>query len=213
MKLVIGSKNYSSWSLRPWLVLRQAAIPFEEECLRFTDPAFKRRVLELSGAGKVPVLEDEGLVVWDSLAIVEYLAERFPGARIWPEARASRARARALCAEVHAGYGGLRALMPFNATARFSGILLRTEVRRELERVFALWQDARPFLFGEFCAADAFFAPLTRRLVTYGVELPPAAARYVEAIERLDAMRDWLAAAAAEGEFYPSGEPYRSAPG
>jgi glutathione S-transferase len=212
MKLVIGSKNYSSWSLRPWLVLRHAAVPFEEECIRFTDPDFKARVMRVSGAGKVPVLVDGDLVVWDSLAIVEYLAEQFPDRCGWPADPGARARARSICAEVHSGFMALRQAMPFNCSARFPTILLTVEVQKEVDRVVDLWKGAAPFACGDFSIVDAYFAPFTRRFVTYGVDLPPHARGYVETIEAIPAMQEWIAAAAAEHEFFARGEPYRKGP-
>jgi glutathione S-transferase len=216
MKLVIGNKNYSSWSLRPWLALREAGIPFEEERLSFNDPAFHEEVRRRSPAGKVPVLVDGDLVIWDSLAIAEYVAEAWPDRGLWPEGRAARARARAVCAEMHAGFAELRHRLPFNATARFTGVLLERGVRRDVARIVSLWRDCRkehgaggPFLFGRFGNADAYFAPVTRRFVTYGVELPEDARAYVEAVGALPAMQAWLAAAAAEADFVAEDEPYR----
>jgi glutathione S-transferase len=217
MKLVIGNKNYSSWSLRPWLVLSHAGIPFDEHKISFNAPDFKAHV---GPAGKVPVLIDGDLTIWDSLAIVEYLAEKFPDRRLWPAAPAARAVARAICAEFHAGFPSLRNNLASNMTARLPGRGWNVAVQREIDRVCALWRDARarfagdggPFLFGEFSIADAYYAPVTRRFVTYAVSLPDDAARYVETIAALPAMQAWLADAATEDDFFVEDEPYRFPP-
>jgi glutathione S-transferase len=224
MKLVIANKNYSSWSLRPWLVLTHAGIPFEEHKVSFNAPDFKTHT---GPAGKVPLLIDEneqvmsgGLQIWDSLAIVEYLAEKFPDRRLWPADRAARAVARSICAEFHAGFPAVRNQLASNMTASLPGRGWNVEVQKEIDRICALWRDARarfagprgPFLFGEFSIADAYYAPVTRRFVTYAVALPDDARRYVETIGELPAMKAWLADAAAENDFYPPDEPYRLAP-
>jgi glutathione S-transferase len=219
MRLVIANKNYSSWSLRPWLLLKQLGIPFEEELISFNAPDFAARVRRVNPAGRVPVLVDGELSIWDSLAIVEYAAELKPEAGVWPKDRAARARARSLCAEMHSGFAAMREVLGMNCSARFPTPLLPNACRRDVERMLEMWRDTRrqfgaggPFLFGAFCAADAFFAPVTRRFVTYGIELPPDAKKYVEAIESLPAMQAWLAAAKDEREFYARDEPYRDAP-
>jgi len=217
MKLVIGNKNYSSWSLRPWLVLAHAGIPFEERKVSFNAPDFKAHA---GPAGQVPVLIDGDLTVWDSLAIVEYLAEKFPDKHLWPAAPAARAVARSICAELHAGFPALRNNLASNMTARLPGRGWNVAVQREIDRVCALWRDARgrfagdrgPFLFGPFSIADAYYAPVTRRFVTYAVSLPEDAARYVDAIAALPAMQAWLAEAAAENDFFVDDEPYRLPP-
>jgi glutathione S-transferase len=219
MRLLIGNKNYSSWSLRPWLLMKQLGIPFEEELLSFNAPDFAARVRRVNPAGRVPVLVDGDLAIWDTLAIAEYLAEMKPEAGVWPKDRAARARARSLCAEMHSGFAAIRETLGMNCTARFPTPLLPNAVRREVERVLEIWRDARrqyggsgPFLFGAFCAADAFFAPVTRRFVTYSIALPPEAQRYVEAIESLPAMQAWLTAGKEEREFVQRDEPYREGP-
>jgi glutathione S-transferase len=216
MKLIIGNKNYSSWSLRPWLLLRHAGIPFEEEQLSFNDPNFIAQVRRHSPAGLVPVLVDGDVVVWDSLAIVEHLAERFAERGFWPEDRVARAVARSICAEMHAGFSNLRHALITNVTARLPGFGWNLKVQDEIERIVAMWDDSRrrfgqggPFLFGRFSIADAYFAPVTRRFVTYAVKVPPVAQEYVETIAALPAMKEWIAAAAAETEFVPKDEPYR----
>jgi glutathione S-transferase len=220
MKLLIGNKNYSSWSLRPWLLLKQLGIPFEEEKLSFNDPGFKARVLQVNPNGKVPVLVDGDLAVWDSLAIVEYLAEKFANRDVWPAALEARARARSVCAEMHAGFSALRATLGMNCELHLPLPVLDLATRRDVARICDLWADCArfaasadgPFLFGAFSAADAYFAPVVRRFVTYEVALPEAARRYVATIDALPSMQEWLSAARAENDFYQPDEPYRDAP-
>jgi glutathione S-transferase len=218
IELVIANKNYSSWSLRPWLLLRQLGVPFTEALVPLDRPDSKARMLAHSPAGRVPVLKEDGLVVWDSLAIIEYLHERFPDRGVWPAGARERAHARCLCAEMHAGFTALRQAMPMNLEADLRGLGMSDAVAADIERVVALWQECLersggPFLFGAFCAADAFYAPVTRRFLTYGVALPATAAAYVATIDRLPAMAEWVAAALREHDFVPGDEPYRSAPG
>lgn len=217
MKLVIANKNYSSWSLRPWLLLKHAGIPFEEEKLSFNDREFKARVRRYSPVGKVPVLVDGDLVVWDSLAIAEYVAEKHPEARLWPEDVAARAGARSICAEMHSGFAAMRNYLGMNCELSLRGVLLPRDVQADVARVFEIWRACReahgakgPFLFGRFSVADAFFAPVTRRFLTYGTPQPPVAKAYVETISALPAMREWLAEALAEKEFVLEDEPYRT---
>jgi glutathione S-transferase len=220
MKLVIANKNYSSWSLRPWLLLKQAGIPFEEEKLSFNDPQFKARVRRYSPVGKVPVLVDGDLAIWDSLAIAEYVAEKHPDARLWPEDVAARARARSICAEMHSGFAAMRNRMGMNCELALKGVIFERDVQADVARVLDIWRSCReahhakgPFLFGRFSVADAFFAPVTRRFVTYGTPLPAFAKEYVETIGALPAMREWLAEALAEHDYVLEDEPYRTAPG
>jgi len=219
MKLLIGNKNYSSWSLRPWLLLSHLGIPFEEEKLSFNDPAFKARVGRHSPVGQVPVLIDGDIVVWDTLAIVEYVAETFPERGVWPRERAARARARAICAEIHAGFSALRNAMPMNCELRLDWLPRDLPVQRDIARVIAMWTDCRarfgaggPFLFGAFSAADAYYAPVVRRFLGFDVKLPDVAADYVAAIDALPAMRAWMTAALAEHDFFAEDEPYREPP-
>jgi glutathione S-transferase len=216
MKLVIANKNYSSWSLRPWLLLREAGIPFEEVMIRFGEPDFSERVRRYSPVGRVPVLVDGDLTVWDSLAIAEYLAEQFPEKKLWPDARAARARARSICAEMHAGFSHLRSRMPMNCEATLPLGALEVTVLRDIERITEIWRGARgsfgtegPFLFGRFSIADAYFAPVIWRFVTYATPLPPPAQAYVDTMTNLASMKEWLAAARAENEFVEFDEPYR----
>lgn len=219
MKLVIANKNYSSWSLRPWLLLRHADIPFEEERVSFLDPEFSARVRRHSPTGKVPVLVDGALVVWDSLAICEYVAERFAQHQLWPSDAAARATARSVCAEMHAGFAALRSQMPMNVSATLPGLGWSETVQKDVERISAMWRGLRarfgadgPFLFGRFSVADAYYAPVVFRFATYRPPLPASAADYVQTMLALPAMRAWGEAAAQENEFVPEDEPYRSGP-
>jgi glutathione S-transferase len=219
MRLVIGNKNYSSWSMRSWLLLAQLEIPFEEEKLSFNDPRFKARVLACSPAGKLPVLIDGDLVVWDSLAIAEYVAERFPERGVWPSDVAARARARSVCAEMHAGFGALRDRLPMNCELHVAGMTFERPVKRDITRIAASWTDCRarfggggPFLFGAFSAADAYYAPVVRRFLSFDVELPEAPRAYVAAMDALPSMRRWMADALAEHDYVDEDEPYRDPP-
>src|SRR5215831_3295404 len=176
MKLVIGNKNYSSWSLRTWFLLTHLGIPFEEEKLSFNDPSFKERVRRYSPAGRVPVVIDGETIVWDSLAIAEYVAEKFPDRGVWPHDAVARARARSICAEMHAGFAALRDQLPMNCELRLPWLPADLRVRRDIARVVDMWTDCRsrfgaggPFLFGAFSAADAYYAPVVRRLLGFDV--------------------------------------------
>ena len=180
LQLYIGNKNYSSWSMRPWVAMRQFGIPFEEVMVRFDsfepDSRFKHLLAKLSPVGKVPLLVDEGFVVWDTLAIAEYLAEKFPQHTLWPRGPQARARARSLCAEMHSGFGALRSACPMNIEAHLPEIGQRIlaeqqAVRADLSRLAAMWTEALaasggPYLFGEFSLADAYFAPVASRVRT-----------------------------------------------
>lgn len=221
LRLIIANKNYSSWSLRPWLLLEQAGIPFVEELISMADPDFRLRVAQHSPVGKVPILIDheEDVVVWDSLAIVEYLAERHRHLHLWPVDPRARALARSICAEMHAGFHELRTLLPMNISQRFPRLGWNVRVQREIDRIIAIWADARarfgqggPFLFGGFCAADAYFAPVTRRFITHEIALPLEARQYVDAIDRLPAMQSWVEAARRETDFVQPSELYRDPP-
>jgi glutathione S-transferase len=216
MKLVIANKNYSSWSLRAWLLLREAGIAFEEEIISFNEPDFGDRVRRYSPVGRVPVLVDGDLAVWDSLAIAETIADKFPEKRLWPEAGPARARARSICAEMHAGFAHLRNRMPMNCRASIPLGTLEVVVQREVDRVVEIWRDARasygtdgPFLFGRFTIADAYFAPVVWRFTTYDIPLPAHARAYAETMRGLASMKAWLAAACAESDFVAFDEPYR----
>ena len=227
MQLYIGNKNYSSWSLRPWLLMTQAGIAFEEVPLRLSfEPGspFKTALAAVSPTAKVPVLVDDGFAVWDTLAIAEYLAEKFPDKRLWPADAKARARARSLCAEMHGGFQGLRNGCPMNIEAELPEVgarLLRDDpgvangVANDLARINAMWQQqinesGGPFLFGAFGIADAYFAPVVTRLRTYLLPVPAVVATYVDRIFALPAMQQWVDAALAEHDFLPFDEPYRS---
>lgn len=214
--LIIGNKNYSSWSLRPWLALRAADIAFQEQKLGLFTPEFAQRLSTLTPAGLVPVLLDGEFAVWDSLAICEYAAEQHPHAGLWPAEPRARARARSLAAQMHSGFGQLRQLMPMNIEAHLPGLDL-SAAQDDIARVQALWRDTRaefgqagPFLFGRFCIADAFFAPVVSRFTTYDVPAAGAAREYMDAVLALPAMQDWMRDARAEGTFVAADEPYRS---
>jgi len=219
MRLLIGNKNYSSWSMRPWFLLKHLEIPFEEEKLSFNDPEFKARVQRYSPVGKVPVLVDGDLAVWDSLAIAEYVADKFPDRHVWPEVARARARARSACAEMHAGFGQLRERLPMNCELTFPAPPPGVGVHRDIARVVQLWTECRglfggggPFLFGEFSAADAYYAPVVRRFLAFHVELPDVARQYVATMDAQPAMREWMEAALAEHDFVEVDEPYRERP-
>ena len=219
LKLIIGNKAYSSWSMRPWLALRQAGIPFEEQRISFNDPGWKERLKPLTPAGLVPVLVDGELVVWDTLAIAEYVAERFPDKRLWPEDARARAVARSACAEMHSGFQVLRSSLPMNFTAEFPGLGWSLKVQAQIDRLVAIWEDARrrfgaggPFLFGAFSNADAFFAPVVRRFIGHAVKVPPVAQAYIETIRALPSYQQWEAEARQENDFYAPDEPYRLHP-
>jgi glutathione S-transferase len=225
MQLYIGNKNYSSWSLRPWLLMTQTGITFEEVRLRLNFDAqsdFKKTLGKLSPAGRVPVLVDEGFAVWDTLAIAEYLAEKYPAKSLWPAQPLARARARSLCAEMHAGFGALRSHCPMNIEASLPDVGRRLmaeqpEVAADLARIVQMWsqqldQHGGPFLFGAFSIADAYYAPVCARIATYALPVPAPVAGYIERVFALPAMAAWVREAKAENDFLGFDEPYRSAP-
>jgi glutathione S-transferase len=200
MLLVIGNKNYSSWSLRPWIAMKTLGLEFDEKRILLDTPTTRQEILRHSPAGRVPCLVDGGLAVWDSLAILEYLAERHP--RLWPAERAERARARSLAAEMHSGFAALRSHMGLNVRARFPGKGRNAEALEDIRRIDAIWSQAKgPFLFGAFTAADAMFAPVVLRFRTYEVRVSNRA--YYEAMLALPAMKQWIAEAEQEPEAIP----------
>lgn len=223
LKLYIGNKNYSSWSMRPWVLMRQAGIAFDEVKVRFDSfdagSQFKQTLAGLTPTGKVPVLVDQGLVIWDTLAIAEYLAEQFPDKQFWPQEKAARARARSVCAEMHAGFTALRSNCPQNIEASLhdAGALIwrdKPAVRADVARLVAMWdellaQHGGPLLFGRFTIADAYFAPVCMRLKSYGLPVPPATAAYVEHVAALPGVAAWISEARAENDFREFEEPYR----
>jgi glutathione S-transferase len=206
MKLVIGNKNYSSWSMRPWLALRAKDIPFEEVFIPlYTGEADKQRILDLSGAGKVPILVDGAVTIWDSLAIVEYVAERFPDKWLWPEDPAHRAHARSISAEMHSGFAALRNECGMNLHRPIRAIALSNDARTNISRIQEIWTECRarygtsgPFLFGAFSAADAMFAPVVHRFRTYAIAVSPKVQAYMDTMSALPAFREWTEAALAE---------------
>lgn len=219
MKLVIGNKNYSSWSFRAWFLLKQAGVAFEEEKVSLNAPDFAARVKRYSPAGRVPVLIDREIVIWDSLAIAEYVAERFPDKWLWPEPRAARAEARSICAEMHSGFVDLRNELPMNCEAQLPKGLFTKGTQRDIRRIIEIWETCRarsehhgPFLYGAFSVADAFYAPVVVRFGTHDVPLPERARRYVEALRSLPAFSEWMEAARAELDYIDRDEPYRDAP-
>ncbi len=214
--LIIGNKNYSSWSMRPWIALRQAGIPFTEQKVGLFTEEFSQRVGAVSPAGLVPVLLDGDFAVWDTLAICEYAAERHPEAGLWPKDARARARARSLAAQMHSGFGALRQAMPMNIEASLPGIDFPEAALADVARVQAIWQETRaqfgqggPFLFGAFSIADAFFAPVVSRFTTYGIAASGPVREYMDAVLALPAMQEWTRDALAEATFVEADEPYR----
>ena len=224
LKLYIGNKNYSSWSMRPWVLLKQAQIPFEEVKLRFDsfDPGstFKAAAHAVNPVGKVPALLDGDLAVWDTLAIAEYLAEQFPDKHLWPADKADRARARSVCAEMHSGFGALRSHCPMNIEARLPQVgqlVWRDQhgVRADVQRLESMWRSllevhgGKHFLFGDFSIADAFFAPVCMRLKTYALPVAADTAAYIERVSQAPGVAAWISDALAEQDFLAFEEPYR----
>src|SRR5262245_30613016 len=206
LQLVIGAKNYSSWSLRAWLALEQVGAPYEETLVSFAEPGWRERIRRHSPAGKVPFLRDGGLGIWDSLAIIEYLAERHPEAGLWPADPAARALARSACAEMHSGFVALRESMPMDLQADSPGKGHTPEALADAARIQALWRECRgrpgsaggPYLFGAFSAADCFYAPVAFRFRSYGVPLDATARAYCDALAAHPSVARWRAAALTE---------------
>ena len=223
LKLYIGNKNYSSWSMRPWVLLRQAGIPFEEVMVRFdsfdAQSQFKTTVGAVSPVGKVPVLVDGDLAVWDTLAISEYVAEQFPDKQLWPTDKAARARARSVCAEMHSGFTALRSACPMNIEASLPevGALAwrdKPAVRADVQRLEAMWTElldtyGGPMLFGAFSVADAYFAPVCMRIASYALPVSTPVAAYVQRVQALTSVQGWISDARAEADFIDFDEPYR----
>ena len=220
MQLVIGNKNYSSWSMRPWVLMKQLGIPFEEIKLRFDfteGSAYRQTVARYSPARSVPVLMDEGFAVWDTAAINEYLAERH--AAVWPASRQHRARARCLVAEMHAGFSALRSHCPMNIEAQLPDVGARVwaeqiAVQHNVARIEAAFADALansggPFLFGDFCAADAFYAPVCMRLVTYALPVSDTTRDYMHRVAAAPGVAAWISDALAEQDYLDFEEPHR----
>lgn len=220
LKLVIGNHNYSSWSLRPWLMLRFHEIPFECHRVSLFTETMERELAPYFSDNKVPVLVDGGEEVWDSLAILEYLAERFPDIEGWPADRRARAVARSVSAEMHSSFPGLRGELPMNCRRRFPGFEPGPQARRDIDRVLAVWRFCRdrfgaagPWLFGRFGVADCMYAPVAMRFVSYEVEIDPVSRAYVETVSRCPAMEEWVELARAEAEVIEEDEaPWPSEP-
>jgi glutathione S-transferase len=207
--LYIGNKNYSSWSLRAWLLLKHFSIPFREHMVSVAGRDYNPVLKPLAGNARVPSLHEDGFQVWESIAIAEFLAERYPA--MWPADARARARARSISAEMHAGFVPLRTAMPMNLKFKLKGKPASTEVQRDIDRVIEIWEEARtqfatadgPYLFGAFSVADAMFAPLVWRLHIYNFALPPLAASYRDTMLAHPAMREWYADALLESEAHP----------
>lgn len=206
LALVIGNKNYSSWSMRPWLALKASGIAFEERFIPlYTNQADKQRILDITPAGKVPALIDGEVTIWDSLAIIEYVAERFPEAGLWPETPASRAHARSISAEMHSGFSALRRECGMNLHRPIRAKPLSDNARADIARIQELWTNCRqraakagPFLFGTFGAADAMYAPIIHRFRTYAIDVSPPVREYMDAMMALPAFRQWTEEGLAE---------------
>ena len=226
MKLVIGNKNYSSWSMRPWVLMRALDIPFDETKLRFDfseGSAFRQAVAAMSPARKVPILQlDDGFAVWDTLAIFETLRDLFPGVGVWPADVEQRARARSLCAEMHAGFEALRTHCPMNIEAALPDVGRRIwaeqpQVRADVARIELMWADALatsggPMLFGAFGAIDAMYAPVCMRLRGYALPVSDATRAYIDRVTAVPAVHAWIDDALAEHDFLAENEPYREPP-
>jgi len=213
LTLIIGNKNYSSWSLRPWIAMRHAGIEFTEEVIPLYEPGSRQRVLKYSPAGKVPVLLDGDMPIWESLAILEYLAEKFPASGLWPNEPAARAHARAIAAEMHAGFAVLRNHSPMNMRRPPKARALTPEVEQDVKRIEAIWADSRarfgrsgPFLLGGFCAADAMYAPVVSRFSSYAIAVGAPALGYMQTMMALPAWKEWASASAAEPWVMPGNE-------
>ncbi|MFT4243771.1 MAG: glutathione S-transferase family protein [Acidovorax sp.] len=226
LQLYIGNKNYSSWSMRPWVLLRQAGIAFDEVMVRFDSfdagSQFKTTLAATSPTGKVPVLVDGDLVVWDTLAIAEYVAETHPDKHLWPQDAKARARARSVVAEMHSGFTALRSHCPMNVEAQLAdtGALIwrdQAAVRADVQRLVDMWsallqEHGGPMLFGAFTIADTFFAPVCMRLSAYALPVPPHIADYVRRVQALPGVKAWIDEALAEKDFLAFEEPYRLRP-
>ena len=213
LHLIIGNKNYSSWSFRPWLAMKVAGIAFRETLLPLDAPDFKVRLATLGGAGKVPLLIDGEIRIWESLAILEYLAETFPDAGLWPRDPAARAHARAIASEMHSGFSSVRDQLPMNIRRPVIRRALDADAAADAARIGTIWSESRdrfgaggPFLFGAFGAADAMYAPVVSRFHTYAVEVGAVARAYMAALMELPAWKEWREAALRETSVLPHDE-------
>jgi glutathione S-transferase len=226
MKLYIANKNYSSWSMRPWVMLKQAGIDFEEVMVRFdgfdAQSMFKKTLKDINPVGKVPVLVDGDLAVWDTLAIAEYVAEKFPDKKLWPSAVADRARARSICADMHSGFAGIRSACPMNIDAHLpeiGALAMRDKeaVRNDLKRIDSLFSallkaHKGPMLFGAFSIPDAYFAPVVMRIKTYALPVSTETQAYIERLCAMPGVKAWIDDALAEKDFIDFEEPFRTKP-
>ncbi|MFN3350447.1 glutathione S-transferase family protein [Pseudorhodoplanes sp.] len=213
LKLILGNKNYSSWSLRPWIAMRHAGLAFEDEVIPLYEPGSRERILHYSPTGKVPVLIDGEMVIWESLAILDHIADRFPQTQLWPSEPKARAHARAVSAEMHAGFAPLRRHCPMNMRRVGRPRALTPEAEADVQRIDAIWSECRarfgqggPFLFGAFSAADAMYAPVVSRFVSYAIKAGPAGQAYMAAMQALPAWQEWQAAGVAEPWVMPGNE-------
>jgi glutathione S-transferase len=213
LKLILGNKNYSSWSFRPWIALRQAGIAFSEEVIPLYEPGSRERMLQYGPTGKVPVLIDAEITVWESIAILEYVAEKFPEAALWPADRRARAYGRAIAAEMHAGFMSLRRHCPMNMRRKSRKLDLTPEVLADIRRIEAIWTQSRerfgregPFLLGAFSIADAMYAPIVSRFHTYAIDVVPVAQAYMAAMMALPAWQEWQSAGEREPWIMPGNE-------
>lgn len=213
LKLILGNKNYSSWSLRPWIAMRHAGIEFEEEVIPLYEPGSRERVLQYSAAGKVPVLIDDGAPIWESIAILEHLAEKFPKAALWPADEKARAYGRAIAAEMHAGFGALRRHCPMNMRRRRRKLALAQDVAEDVRRIEVIWTESRnrfgsagPFLLGSFSIADAMYAPIVSRFFSYDIGVGAAAEAYMATMMSLPAWKEWETAGEHEPWVMPGNE-------
>lgn len=213
LKLILGNKNYSSWSLRPWIAMRHAGLDFEEEVIPLYEPGSSERVLRYTPAGKVPVLIDDGIPIWESLAILEHLAEKYPKAALWPADAVARAHGRSISAEMHAGFGALRRHCPMNMRRRRRKLGLTPEAAEDVRRIEVIWTDSRTrfgeagrFLLGPFSVADAMYAPIVSRFFSYDIGVGTAAEAYMATMMSLPAWKEWEAAGQREPWVMPGNE-------
>ncbi len=204
LTLVIGNKNTSSWSLRPWILMKQFGIPFQEVSLKLYTPEYAASIGKYSPSGKVPVLNDMGLLVWDTLSIAEYLAEKYPEKHLWPKDKIARAQARSVSAEMHSSFSAMRTHMSMNFTGNITGKEIPADAIKDTERVSAIWSEHLnlydgPFLFGkDFSIADSFYAPVVSRFLTYGIQTNPKVQQYLTTISSLPAYKEWGEGAKSE---------------
>jgi glutathione S-transferase len=213
LHLVIANKNYSSWSLRPWMAMTMAGLPFDESMILLDTPTMKKEIAEHSGAGRLPVLHHGKTTIWETLAILEYLAETFPEKKLWPKSKAARAVARAISNEMHAGFTGLRNACPMNLRRPQKPVVLNEATKADVARIEGIWRECRKtygkggkFLFGKFCNADAMFVPVATRFETYAIPVAKDTRAYMDAVMATKAFQTWKAAALKETWIVPHDE-------